>query len=162
MCTARFSSSSGSGGLPTPSRDTDSPPGGWSCDLWCMLGSHCLPPPIPMDRMTGTCKNITLPQTSFAGGKKLVGTSNQTIGIGMYREDSSYLEELLPCTCICLFIIIFDIANNFSGVLIVVRSYERIIHIPHLSCCCGYWKVKSNMYLWITEHSETKFAAALG
>ena len=24
---------------------------------------------LPMDRMTDTCKNITLPQTSFAGGK---------------------------------------------------------------------------------------------
>ena len=29
--------------------------------MWGMLGSH---PPI--DRMTGACENITLPQTSFA------------------------------------------------------------------------------------------------
>ena len=35
----------------------------WSCDLWCMLG------PPPVNRMTDTCENITLPQTSFAGGK---------------------------------------------------------------------------------------------
>ena len=28
-------------------------------------------PPPPMDRMTDTCKNITLPQSSFAGGKNL-------------------------------------------------------------------------------------------
>ena len=40
-------------------RGVSSPP--WSCDLWCMLGSQ--PPP-----WTNTCENITLPQTSFAGG----------------------------------------------------------------------------------------------
>ena len=28
----------------------------------------CMPPPV--HRMTDACKNITLPQTSFAGGKK--------------------------------------------------------------------------------------------
>ena len=37
----------------------------WSCDLWCMLGSQ---PPPPVNRMTDRCKNITLPQTSFASG----------------------------------------------------------------------------------------------
>ena len=26
--------------------------------------------PLPVDRMTDMCKNITFPQTSFAGGKK--------------------------------------------------------------------------------------------
>ena len=26
-------------------------------------------PPPPVDRLTDRCKNITLPQTSFAGGK---------------------------------------------------------------------------------------------
>ena len=36
-----------------------------SFDLWCMLGSH------PPNRMTNRCKNITLPQTSFAGGNNL-------------------------------------------------------------------------------------------
>ena len=36
-----------------------------SCDMWCMLGSQ-----PPLDRMTDTCDNITLPQTSFAGGNK--------------------------------------------------------------------------------------------
>ena len=40
------------------------PSGCWSCDLWCMLGSQ--PPPF-LNRMTNTSKNITLPQTSFAG-----------------------------------------------------------------------------------------------
>ena len=41
----------------------------------CMLPSnHACPPwqprmPPPVDRITDTCKNITLPQTSFAGGK---------------------------------------------------------------------------------------------
>ena len=44
-------------------------PGCWSGDLWCMLGSQpTTPPPTPVDRMTDTCKNITLPQTLFAGG----------------------------------------------------------------------------------------------
>ena len=43
----------GPGGVPGP--------GGW----WCQV----LPPPV--NRMTNRCKNITLPQTSFAGGKKI-------------------------------------------------------------------------------------------
>ena len=34
----------------------------------CMLGYTHAPPP-PVNRMTNRCKNITLPQTSFAGGK---------------------------------------------------------------------------------------------
>ena len=27
--------------------------------------------PPPVDRLTDTCKNITFPQTSFAGGKEI-------------------------------------------------------------------------------------------
>ena len=34
--------------------------------------NHACPPPPPVDRMTHMCKNITLPQTSFAGGKNRV------------------------------------------------------------------------------------------
>ena len=33
-------------------------------------------PPSPVNRMTDWCKNITLPQTSFAGGKNVVNSSN--------------------------------------------------------------------------------------
>ena len=50
----------------------DADPLPWSSDLRCMLGSQPLP---HMDRMTDTCKNIALPQTSFAGGKKLKNTN---------------------------------------------------------------------------------------
>ena len=32
-------------------------------------GCRCPSHPPPMDRMTDTCENITLPQTSFVGGK---------------------------------------------------------------------------------------------
>ena len=38
-----------------------------SCDLWCMLGQRTPPPPA-VNKITHGCKNITLPQTSFAGG----------------------------------------------------------------------------------------------
>ena len=37
-------------------------PSSWSCGLWCMLGSH------PPCGQINTYENITLPQTSFAGG----------------------------------------------------------------------------------------------
>ena len=37
-----------------------------SCDLWCLLGSQ---PPLWIEGMTHACENITLTQTSFAGGK---------------------------------------------------------------------------------------------
>ena len=40
------------------------PPGHVTCDA-CREANY----PSPVDRMRGTCKNITLPQTLFAGGK---------------------------------------------------------------------------------------------
>ena len=45
---------------------------GWGA---CVAGGHgggcmaCMPPPV--DRITDACKNITFPQTSFAGGNNL-------------------------------------------------------------------------------------------
>ena len=42
----------------------------WSCDMWSMLGS-IRPRQSPWTKgMIHTYENITLPQTSFAGGKK--------------------------------------------------------------------------------------------
>ena len=34
-------------------------------------------PPPPVNRMTDRCKNITLPQTSFAGGKKIAAEGSR-------------------------------------------------------------------------------------
>ena len=73
MRTARLltvSYSAGGGGIcPTPTpgyrtpMDADPPPLGYvTCDT-CWEGN-------PPDRLTDACENITLPQTSFAGGKK--------------------------------------------------------------------------------------------
>ena len=73
MPTARSLTVSGGirlgGGLPTP-------PLPWIQNPFPL---HADPPdadpwmqtPTPVDRMTGACENITLPQTSFAGGNKL-------------------------------------------------------------------------------------------
>ena len=70
MLTIRFPSCGGGGGrgLPKPP-DADPfppgcrPPGHVTCDAcW-----GAIPPSV--DRTTDMCKNITLPQTSFAGGK---------------------------------------------------------------------------------------------
>ena len=47
-----------------------------SCDQWCMLGSQ----PPPMNRMTHRSKNITLPQTSFAGG------NNELLALNVYSK----------------------------------------------------------------------------
>ena len=41
--------------------------GGWGCTCPWGVPAQVLP---PVNRMTDRCKNITLPQTSFAGGKK--------------------------------------------------------------------------------------------
>ena len=44
----------------------------------CPLSNHAHPPPgsnhahPPVNRMTNWCKNITLPQTSFAGGNEII------------------------------------------------------------------------------------------
>ena len=68
MCTARFSDSRGSLpnpplGMHTPILEADppvDPPLGWP---------PCRPTPSPpVNRMTDASENITLPQTSFAGG----------------------------------------------------------------------------------------------
>ena len=40
----------------------------------------CQVPP-PVNRMTNRCKNITLPQTSFAGGNKVI----RLRGVGRYK-----------------------------------------------------------------------------
>ena len=50
------------------------PTGCWSCDLWCILGTK-----PPVNKMTHTCKNIDLPQTSFAGGKIIIIILEQRI-----------------------------------------------------------------------------------
>ena len=52
--------------------------GAWSKGTWsggggCLVGGGipaCTEVDPPMNRMTNRCKNITLPQTSFAGGNK--------------------------------------------------------------------------------------------
>ena len=49
--------------------------GGYVCCGVCVPGVMrawgCLPrmPPPPVNRMTDTCEKVTMPQTSFAGGK---------------------------------------------------------------------------------------------
>ena len=46
---------------------------GVMCGKGGMCGrGTCMPHMPPMDRMTDMCKNITLPQTSFAGGNNRV------------------------------------------------------------------------------------------
>ena len=46
-----------------------SPAGGVSLEGGLPACTEADPPPPPVNRMTNRCKNITLPQTSFAGGK---------------------------------------------------------------------------------------------
>ena len=64
----------------------------WSCDLWCMLGSH---PLIPVDRMTNACENITLPQTSFAGGKY-----SKILWMALEKETKNMIRSP-PTSCQC-------------------------------------------------------------
>ena len=59
-----------SGGVPCPGEGT------WFWGVYLVLGgvpAQVLPHPV--NRMTDRCKNITLPQTSFAGGKNMLYTS---------------------------------------------------------------------------------------
>ena len=70
-------------GCRPPSSTASRPPGHVTCGAcWeakpldagqvtchaCWEANQQPPPPTPVDRMTDTCKNITLPQTLFAGG----------------------------------------------------------------------------------------------
>ena len=66
------------------------PPGHVTCDAcW---EANTLPPP-PVDRMTDACKNITLPQTSFAGGNN----SNESY----YRPQRSWVKVIFSQACVC-------------------------------------------------------------
>ena len=56
--------------------------------LQCMLGYH--PPVI---RMRDRCKNITLPQTSFAGGKKMKQTTNSTEPMRSHMKQSFFFRR---------------------------------------------------------------------
>ena len=59
----------------TPRPDSQLPP--W-VSAWKPARHAGIPPPPPlMNRMTDRCKNITLPQTSFAGGKYSIPYSEQ-------------------------------------------------------------------------------------
>ena len=64
----------------------------WSCDLWCILGSH---PFIPVDRMTNACENIILPQTSFAGGKY-----SKILWMALEKETKNMIRSP-PTSCQC-------------------------------------------------------------
>ena len=46
---------------------------------WMQTPPGCTPPPLRVNRMTDRCRNITLPQTSFAGG------NNKTINVEEMR-----------------------------------------------------------------------------
>ena len=73
--------------------------------------THTLPPeqprmPPPVNRMTNWCKNITLPQTWFAGGKKSNGYSRRNLFQPKYgtfslstlwnKSDATLLIHTLP------------------------------------------------------------------
>ena len=55
--------------------------------------NHTEPPLSPVDRMTDTCKNITLPQTSFAGGDNQC--SPRTIYLHGQCTDVRFLRQFL-------------------------------------------------------------------
>ena len=65
------------------------PPGHVTCDA-CWEANT---PPPPVDRMTDACKNITLPQTSFAGGNN----SNESY----YRPQRSWAKVIFSQACVC-------------------------------------------------------------
>ena len=58
---------------------------GGLCPRGCLPRGKCLPngcTPHPVNRMTDRCKNITLPQTSFAGGKNITENWRIIVNIG--------------------------------------------------------------------------------
>ena len=55
--------------------------GGVSAPGWGVSGQ--VPPPV--NRMTNRCKNITLPQTSFAGGNYMLNATAMLIPYGIYH-----------------------------------------------------------------------------
>ena len=70
MRTARSSSRPGGGGLNQAPPPDQTPPGpGTAQTRHPPRDQTPHAPPPPVDRMTDRCKHITLPQTSFAGGK---------------------------------------------------------------------------------------------
>ena len=52
--------------------------------------------PPPVNRMTNRCKNITLPQTSFAGGKKRKSRFVHLCRSNTYRKPKITISEVCP------------------------------------------------------------------
>ena len=67
-------------------------PGLGGC-TWSQEGT--CPGTPPVNTMTNRCKNITLPQTSFAGGKNKVASSG-TSGTWTHNTDHHWFTSMMP------------------------------------------------------------------
>ena len=80
----------------------------WDTIPWISAAMHAGIPPAPVNRMTDRCKNITLPQTSFAGGNyRPHSTKHLTLCIFLQNLSASttplgvdhFAEFVPPCGC---------------------------------------------------------------
>ena len=72
------------------------PPSDVTCDT--LLGSQ--PPPPPVDRMADACENITLAQTSFAGGNYLLTQNNFIAEVALFLLLVHQISDQNgPCNC---------------------------------------------------------------
>ena len=86
----------------------------------CPSGHACPPGhahPPPVNRMTNRCKNITLPQTSFAGGNKIKRKHSSRMRI-------THLLTLSNC-------------NSISSILKISNERQNMISISFK--CLGRW-----------------------
>ena len=80
--------------------------------------------PAPLDRMTDASKNITLPQTSFAGGNKLMQRCNHIYNVKM----NSYANYLAT-----VYVVFWNYINNYP-LIVIVRNW-RIYRLNSIDIC---------------------------
>ena len=117
----------------TPPATMHTPP--WPC---MPPYNHACPPTTthapPVNRMTNRCKNITLPQTSFAGGKNLKSKWILTDLLRPFeacskiKQQKRYLNQILPKY------LIYGVWFNPVSIDEVVIIWALVSHLNEIIC----------------------------
>ena len=94
-----------------------------------MLGS---PPPPPTEGMTHACENITLPQTSFAGGKNTSAVTSDDDYYSwnyIFQETGTCIKR--RCSCIVL---VLEMKKRIRIQMFVVEK-SKAIQTLHCAIC---------------------------
>ena len=114
----------------------------------------------PVNRMTDRCKNITLPQTSFAGGNKswVIAKLNRQPGVGTNKVGSSEHLVILKINDVFL-------GSYFTMYVPSLHLQKSSVNTNHTrknskmySCCGSHW-VRNKQKMLISTHFHNPWGA---